>query len=133
STGGASGPTGVGQPSAAGPRVGTALPSADGALGFQAFGPKLGLPKLPPLPASGVAAPAVAPLADGTFAPELPFEEQVVDERVPTVASGPVGRVTSAVGAVVDSERLARGGAGALVLFLLVAHVRRFLAQAPEA
>lgn len=123
-----------GSPTLAGPAVGTALPPDDFALTFQAFGPKIGLPKLPPLPATGVAAPAVAPLADGTFAPQLPFDEQVVQERVPTAtASGPVGRVTSAVGAAVDSERLVRGAAGALVLFLVVAHVRRFLAQTPEA
>lgn len=101
------------------------------ALTFKAFGPKIGLPKLPPLPAVGVALPAVAEEADGAFDPQLPFEEQVVEERVPTTALGPAQRITRTVSAAVDSERLARGVAGGLVLLLVCAHVRRWLAQAP--
>lgn len=101
------------------------------ALTFKAFGPKIGLPKLPPLPAVGVALPAVAQEADGAFDPQLPFEEQVVEERVPTTALGPAQRITRTVGAAVDSERLARGVAGGLVLLLLGAHLRRWLAQGP--
>lgn len=102
------------------------------ALTFKAFGPKLGLPKLPPLPATGVAAPPdVAPLPDGTFTGELPFDERTEVERVPTLASGPVDRVGQAVSAAVDSERLVRSTAAALVLLLVGAHVRRWLAQGP--
>ncbi|MCU1692993.1 MAG: hypothetical protein JWM64_2084 [Frankiales bacterium] len=104
----------------------------DFALTFKAFGPKLGLPKLPPLPAAGVALPDVATtLPDGTFDPNLPFGQKEVTEKVPTTASGPVARVGDAVSAVVDQDRLLRSVAGALVLLLAGAHVRRFLAQSP--
>ncbi len=126
-----SGAVASGSGPAGAPTAGAALTPDQFALTFQAFGPKIGLPKLPPFPATGVAAPSIAPLADGTFAPELPFGSTTVQERVPVEATGPVGRVTGAVGAAVDSERLARGAAAALVLFLVVAHVRRFLAQSP--
>lgn len=98
------------------------------ALSFSAFGPKLGIPKLPPLPQAQ--APAVAPeLPDGSFAPTLGFEDQVITERVP-VAQGPTERVRNVVGSALDSERLLRSTAGALVLLLLGAHLRRWLGSA---
>ncbi len=99
------------------------------ALGFSAFGPKLGIPKLPPLPQSQ--APAIAPLADGTYAPTLGFEDQVLTERVP-VAQSPTERVSAVVGTALDSERLVRSTAGALVLLLAGAHLRRWLGTAAE-
>ncbi|MCW2779144.1 MAG: hypothetical protein JWN17_2869, partial [Frankiales bacterium] len=102
----------------------------DFALTFKAFGPKLGLPKLPPLPATGVALPDVAPLADGSFGSQLPFGQKEVSEKVP-LASGPVGRVRQVVTSAVDAERLARSIAAALVLLLAGAHLRRWLGQAP--
>ena len=56
--------------------------------GFAAFGVKLGIPKLPPLPQTQGQAPSVAkPLPDGTFEPTLGFQDQVVEERVETQAS----------------------------------------------
>lgn len=98
------------------------------ALGFSAFGPKLGIPKLPPLPQAP--SPAIAPeLPDGTFEPTLGFEDQVLTERVP-VAQGPTERVRNVVGGALDSERLIRSTAGALVLLLLGAHLRRWLGSA---
>ena len=100
------------------------------ALGFSAFGPKLGIPKLPPLPQAQ--APAIAPeLADGTFEPTLGFEDQVVTERV-EVAQGPTQRVRTVVGTALDSERLATSTAAALVLLLAGAHLRRWLGTASE-
>ena len=100
------------------------------ALGFSAFGPKLGIPKLPPLPQAQ--APAIAPeLADGTFEPTLGFEDQVVTERV-EVAQGPTQRVRNVVGTALDSERLATSTAAALVLLLAGAHLRRWLGTASE-
>lgn len=139
-TGSGSGQTpGSGQAPGGGPGTGrtdaTPAESAKAfALGFSTFGPKLGLPKLPPLPASGVALPDVATaLPDGSFDPNLPFGSKEVTERVPASASGPVGRVSSAVASVVDTDRLVRSVAGALVLLMAGAHVRRFLAQdAPD-
>ena len=100
------------------------------ALSFSAFGPKLGIPKLPPLPQAQ--APAVAPeVADGTFEPTLGFEDQVVRERV-EVAQGPTQRVRNVVGTALDSERLLRSTAAALVLLLAGAHLRRWLSAGRE-
>ena len=98
------------------------------ATGFTAFGPKLGIPKLPPLPQAP--SPEVAPLADGEFAPTLGFEDQVVTERVEAAGTS---RVPTFVSSAVDSEQLARSTAGALVLLLAGAHLRRWLGAAtPE-
>ena len=100
------------------------------ALGFSAFGPKLGIPKLPPLPQAQ--APAIAPeLPDGTYEPTLGFEDQVVTERV-EVAQGPTARVRNVVGSAIDSERLATSTAAALVLLLAGAHLRRWLSAAHD-
>ena len=99
-------------------------------LGFDAFAPKLGIPKLPPLP-KAPQAPAVANLPDGTFEPTLGFEDQVLREEAEP-GGGAAARVTSAVGNAIDSERLARSAAGALVLLLIGAHLRRWLGAAPQ-
>ena len=93
--------------------------------GFSAFGPKLGVPKLPPLPQ----APAVAQLPDGTFEPTLGFEDQELSETGPP--GGVAARVTSTVGAAFVSEQIVRSTAGALVLMLAGAHLRRWLSTAP--
>ena len=93
--------------------------------GFSAFGPKLGVPKLPPLPQ----APAVAQLPDGTFEPTLGFEDQELSETGPP--GGVAARVTSTVGAAFVSEQIVRSTAGALVLLLTGAHLRRWLSDAP--
>lgn len=135
--------SGSGSDSGAGGSSGTAAPfgagstssgaSADAqrkafALGFSSFGPKLGIPKLPPLPQQS---PALAPeLADGTYEPTLGFEDQVVTERVE--ATGPTARVRDVVGSALDSERLATSTAGALLLLLAGAHLRRWLGAHPE-
>ncbi|TAL25401.1 MAG: hypothetical protein EPN99_01630 [Frankiales bacterium] len=98
------------------------------ALGFSSFGPKLGIPKLPPLPQQ---APAIAPeLADGTYEPTLGFEDQIVTEEVE--ATGPTAAVRNVVGSALDSERLATSTAGALLLLLAGAHLRRWLGATSE-
>ena len=142
---GAGGPTpgGTGaQPGPGGPiAVGTAPPAGTDqqavaqrkafALSFSAFGPKLGIPKLPPLPQAQ--APAVAPeIADGTFEPTLGFEDQVVRERIEVAQQGPTERVRDVVGTALDSERLLRSTAAALVLLLAGAHLRRWLSAGRE-
>lgn len=126
------GPIAVGQAS---PAPGTSVTEAAVAqrkafaLSFSSFGPKLGIPKLPPLPQAQ--SPSIAaPLPDGTFEPTLGFEPQVVLERVPTIGQGPARRVSTVVGNALDSERLARSTAGALVLLMLGAHLRRWLGTA---
>jgi hypothetical protein len=140
-SGGSTGGSGSGKPggSAIGTSTSSAGASADQkavaqrkafALGFSAFGPKLGIPKLPPLPQSSQA-PAIAPeLPDGTYEPTLGFEDQVLTERVPVEQTGPTAAVRSVVGSALDSERLVRSTAGALVLLLLGAHLRRWLGSA---
>lgn len=125
------GPTASRSPAAA--RPGGSAPAANSTAarrqafssGFSAFGPKLGVPKLPPLPQ----APAVAQLPDGTFEPTLGYEDQELGEPGPT--GGVAARVTSTVGAAFVSEQIVRSTAGALVLLLAGAHLRRWLSTAP--
>lgn len=131
SSGGDAGPIGTAT-SAGGPSADAAAVAQRKAfaLTFSAFGPKLGIPKLPPLPQAQT--PAIAPeLADGTFNPTLGFQDQVVQERV-EVAQPRTERVRSVVGTALDSERLLRSTAGALVLLLLGAHLRRWLSAAAK-
>lgn len=102
------------------------------ALTFSTFGPKLGIPKLPPLPAGP--SPAIAPeLADGTFESTLPgFEEDKVIREQVQVAQNPTERVRSVVSTAFDRDRLLRSTAAALVLLLAGAHLRRWLGSARE-
>lgn len=100
------------------------------ALRFNAFAPSLGIPKLPPLPALTLPTiPGAGPLPTGTFEPTLPYTAPTVTEKVP---DGTLARPVAAVRDVLDSERLAKSIAGALVLLLAGAHVRRFLGSAPQ-
>jgi hypothetical protein len=97
------------------------------ALTYSAFGPKLGIPKLPPLPAAQP--PAIAPeIADGTYDTSLPGfdQDRVIREEV-EVAQGPTDRVSNVVGSALDSERLLRSTAAAMILLLAGAHLRRWL------
>jgi hypothetical protein len=96
------------------------------ALTFKAFAPKLGIPKLPPLPAAQ--GPSVAPLPDGTYEKTLGYKDVVSTEKVEQPKAG-VRRVTGVVGSALDSEQFLRFMAGALVLLLLAAHARRWLAS----
>ena len=68
-------------------------------------------------------------LPDGTYEPTLGYPDQVVQERVGT--PGPSRRVTTAAGAALASEQLARSTAGALLLLLVGAHLRCRLGAAP--
>ncbi|MCA1712858.1 MAG: hypothetical protein LC789_14965 [Actinobacteria bacterium] len=98
------------------------------ALTFKAFGPKLGIPKLPPLPA---AQPAVAPLPDGTYEKTLGYKPVTKTEKV-SVPQAAATRVTGAVGSALDSDHFLRSLAGALVLLLAAAHLRRWLGSHTE-
>ena len=96
------------------------------ALTFKAFAPKLGIPKLPPLPAAQV--PSVAPLPDGTYEKTLGYQDQVKTEKVDSPQAA-ARRVTGAVSSALDSEQFLRFMAGALILLILAAHARRWLAS----
>lgn len=95
------------------------------ALTFKAFAPKLGIPKLPPLPAA--AQPAVAALPDGTYEKTLGYKDVVKREKVDSPPKAAARRVTGAVGSALDSEHFLRSIAGALLLLLAAAHLRRWL------
>jgi hypothetical protein len=94
------------------------------ALTFKAFAPKLGIPKLPPLPAT--TQPAVAPLPDGTYKPTLGYKPITRTEKV-SAPKAAATKLTGAVGSAFDSEQFVRSLAGALILLLLAAHLRRWL------
>ncbi len=98
--------------------------------GFNAFGPKLGIPKLPPLPESPE--PSVALPDDGTFEPTLGYDDQVLTEEETELGADEQGvGVPRALGSLIDSEQLAKSTAGALVLLLTGAHLRRWLGATP--
>lgn len=94
------------------------------ALTFRAFAPKLGIPKLGPLPK--VQSPVVgeAELEDGTFEGTLGYDDQEVEEEVSILGSQRIG---GAVTGALDSEQLMRFVAAALVMVLTAAHLRRWL------
>lgn len=97
------------------------------ALSFKAFAPKLGIPKLAPLPVAP--APAIAgagDFADDEFGATLGYEDQTVLEKF-SEASAP-RRVTGAIGDALDSAQLAKSIASSLILLLAFAHLRRWLA-----
>jgi hypothetical protein len=101
--------------------------------GFTAFGPKLGQPKLPPMP-DNVPPAVAAPLPD-TFDPTLDYGQQpeVADgELVPEAAAGRDGTRLSSTGGMLGDEQVMRGVAGALVLMMSGAHLRAWLGKLRE-
>ncbi len=100
------------------------------ALQFKAFSPSLGIPKLAPLPA--LALPRVsggaAPLPEGTFLPSLPYDP--LTETEPVESTGVLAQPVAAVRQAFNSDRLMRSLAGAMILLMAGAHVRRFLGTA---
>jgi hypothetical protein len=124
-TGGGSGGTG-------GTGTGTADPSAF-ARGFSSFEPKLGLPKLPPLPQADAPAVAAPLLPDGTFDDELDYGRERPLEALeePSASRGRESVLRSTEGLPV-SEELVRGVAAALVLVLSGAHLRTWLGRPEE-
>ena len=118
--------------STAGRGQGTARADLGGfASTFNSFGPKLGLPKLPPLPDS--TAPAVAaPEVPDTFDETLGYEDRTeLDPVLPGPQAGRDDtRLTSTGAGLLGDEQVVRGLAGALVLALSGAHLRTWLAHA---
>ena len=99
------------------------------ALQFNAFAPSLGIPKLPPLPATALPSfSGEGPLPTGTYKPTLPYQPQSTTEKSTSVLSQPI----SAVRDVLDSAQLARSIAVAFILLMAGAHLRRFLGSHVE-
>jgi hypothetical protein len=99
-------------------------------LTFKTFSPKLGAPKLPPLPKFTV---GETPIPEGTYDPMLEYGDQTV--TVPEkIASG--GGITStlveSVQSVFEGRKLFRSIAIALLLLLAAGHLRVWLRANPE-
>ena len=126
--GGTTGSTGSGKPA-----IGTGSASDDKAIAarknfaltFRAFAPKLGIPKLPPLPkVQAPVAAGEAELEDGTFEESLGYEDQEVREKVAILGSERLG---GAVSGALDSAQFMRFLAAAMIMLLTAAHLRRWL------
>jgi hypothetical protein len=90
------------------------------ALGYNNFSPSLGIPKLPPLPATTFAETVGG--SEGTYQPTLPYKPQPAKSSPGGVLSAPLAAVTS-----LDTGQLARSLAAALILLVAAAHLRLFL------
>lgn len=102
-------------------------------LGFSHFSPSVGVAVLPPLPET--AAPLIAAGAlPGTYPSALPDPAALPAQALlggQQVGPGEAAfsQVSQVVSNPVDDAQLARGIAGALVLLLAAAHLRRFLTK----
>jgi hypothetical protein len=90
------------------------------ALGYNNFSPSLGIPKLPPLPATTFAETVGG--TDGGYQPVLPYKPQPAKSSPGGVLSAPLVGFAS-----LDTVQLARMLAAALILLVAAAHVRLFL------
>lgn len=91
------------------------------ALSFNKFSPSLGIPKLPPLPATTFSTTAAGA---GGYQPTLPYDAQDQESEPDTVLTAPLSAVTS-----LDSAQLAKSLAFALILIAAAAHMRLFLSS----
>ena len=102
-------------------------------LGFSHFSPSVGVAVLPPLPET--AAPLIAAGAlPGTYPSALPDPAALPAQALlggQQVGPGEAAfsQVSQVVSNPIDGAQLARGIAGALVLLLAAAHLRRFLTK----
>lgn len=120
------GPGGSPSPSPARPGgSGTADTATAFGQGFNNVTPRPGQPALPSGPPPAVAPPPV----DGGFEDTLDFPEPGQPEAVlpEPLAAGRDSTLTSTDGGLLRSEELARSAAGALLLLLGAAHLRRWL------
>jgi hypothetical protein len=99
-------------------------------VSFKSFAPKLGAPKLPPLPQ--FAPPSEAALPEGTYDPLLDYGQQTVAEKQHVAASGGVtSQLVDSVVNVFQGKRLFRSIAFALLLLLAAGHLRLWLRTTP--
>jgi hypothetical protein len=112
----------------------TALANARTAFGltFKSFSPKLGAPKLPPLPKFAFS--GEQPIPEGTYDPTLKYGDQTV--QVPEHVATDGGFTTTLVDSFTsafEGRKLFRSIAIALLLLLAAGHVRVFLRSEPPA
>jgi hypothetical protein len=93
------------------------------ALSFNHFSPSLGIPKLPPLPATKF---PVTASGSEAYNPTLPYTAQ--PRKTTSVLSSPVAAFQDNV----DPRKLAKALAFALILLAAAAHVRVFLSHTAE-
>ncbi|HWL36680.1 MAG TPA: hypothetical protein VNQ77_10840 [Frankiaceae bacterium] len=100
-------------------------------LTFKSFAPKLGAPKLPPLPKFAPPAPETIPW--GTYDPTLDYGGDKNVTGTDTIAEGGGFRDTvyDSFSMVFEGRRLFRSIAIALLLFLAAAHLRLWLRSTP--
>jgi hypothetical protein len=108
-----------------------ALANARNAFGltFKSFAPKLGAPKLPPLPKFA----GEQPIPEGTYDPMLNYGDQTVQEPQQVASDG--GFTTTLVdtfSSAFQGQKLFRSIAIALLLLLGAGHVRVFLRAEPR-
>jgi hypothetical protein len=95
------------------------------------FAPGASLPPLSGPPSTAPDPSVAAPQVADTFAPELGYDDRVVEDLVvPEAQAAPRGRggvLTDATGGLLGDEAVARSLAGALVLLMSGAHLRTWL------
>jgi hypothetical protein len=97
-------------------------------LTFKSFAPKLGAPKLPPLP-------KFAPsdeIPEGTYDPMLDYGDQTVAEHERVASGGVTDQLVDSVVSVFQGQRLFRSIAIALLLLLAAGHMRVWLRNTPH-
>ena len=95
-------------------------------LTFKSFAPKLGAPKLPPLPK--FAPPAEAAIPWGTYDPTLSYGDQtVLEEETVATGGGSTSTIVETLTSVFEGRRLFTSIATALLLLLAAAHLRVWL------
>jgi hypothetical protein len=93
---------------------------------FKSFSPKLGAPKLPPLPK--FANPGEAPLPEGTYDPMLDYGTQTLTERQRIASGGGItDQFVDTVASAFEGRRLYRSIAISMLLLLAAAHLRLWL------
>ena len=98
------------------------------ALTFKSFSPKLGAPKLPPLPAF-----APVPEDEGTFDDTIDYGEQEIPELAGSSTGGSVREVAiDTIVTVFQGRNLYTSVAAGLLMVLCAAHLRVWLGSAPE-
>ncbi|HVF20369.1 MAG TPA: hypothetical protein VNA14_09015 [Mycobacteriales bacterium] len=138
-TGTGTNPSASGQPgssSAASPSSGSGKVSAPViaqrqafALQFRSFAPKLGAPKLPPLPNFDD---PEFPEEEGTYEETLDFGEQDIEELITSAQGGGERSIVEEfVSTAFEGRRLWSSVGWGLVLFLIAGHLRRWL-NAPQ-
>jgi hypothetical protein len=96
------------------------------ALNFNKFSPSLGIPKLPPLPATTFPVTAGENGLGDVYQPALPYKNE--GKKTTSVLSSPIAAFTESI----DTDTLVKYLAMGLILFAIAAHVRLFLSHSAE-